>query len=110
MLRPWNQIEEEENPRLGQFWNFHKCNPTILALYRQYALTAKRKKRGKYSIAVITEVIRWHVDIESSGWEFKLNNNLKAYYARLLMHYEPELENFFYVRDVPGDDRWWTHQ
>lgn len=110
MLRPWTPVEELANPMLAKFWDFHKSNPMILALYRQYALTARRKKRGKYSIAVITEVIRWHVDIDTSGWEFKLANDLKAYYARLLMLYEPELEEFFNVCKVPGEDTWWRHK
>jgi hypothetical protein len=99
------------NPMLAKFWDFHKCNPVILSLYRSYALEAKKKMGDTYSIAVITEVIRWHVDIETTDdWDFKLSNSYKAYYARLLMLYEPELQGFFTIGKVPGADTWWRHE
>jgi len=110
MFEPWTQAEEEMNPILVKFWDFHQCNPRIFSLYQQYALTAKHSKRGRYSIAVITEIIRWHVDVETSGWEFKLSNSFRAYYARLLMLCDPELAGFFTVCKVPGEDTWWNHK
>ena len=108
-LKPWSPLEEMMNPKLLKFWDFHRGNPVVLAMLRQYALVAKERKRDRYSIAIITEVIRWHVDIETSGSEFKLNNSYQAYYARLLMHYEPDLKHFFRTCKVPGEDKWWTH-
>ena len=107
--KPWTQTEEEAHPKLTKFWDFHTCNPVIFSLYRQYALTAKQKMRNKYSIAIITEVIRWHHDVDTAGWDFKVGNDLKAYYARLLMHYEPKLKNFFHTCKVPGEDKWWIN-
>ena len=109
-LKPWPPLEEMMNPQLIKFWDFHRANPTVFAMLRMYALIAKERKRGQYSISVITEIIRWHVDIETSGSEFKLCNSYRAYYARLLMFEEPELEGFFNVKKVHGEDAWWKRE
>ena len=109
-LKPWSPLEEMMNPQLIKFWDFHRANPAVFAMLRMYALVAKERKRGQYSISVITEIIRWHVDIETSGSEFKLCNSHRAYYARLLMLYEPELEGFFNIKKVHGEDAWWKHK
>jgi hypothetical protein len=57
------------------------------------------------------EVLRWgHGMARVTGAdEFKLNNNFKAHYARLLMQTTPELSGFFELRQArslfPKGDR-----
>lgn len=82
-----------------QFSTFHNGNPQV---YREIVGIAQQmRKRGvkKMGIALIFERLRWLHFIETFGEEdFKLNNNYKAEYARLIMNREPDLEGFFETR------------
>ena len=80
------------------FWDFHNENPHVYS--RLVALARKIKDRGfrSYSINSLFEVLRWHSDLETKGSLFKLNNNYRSYYARLIMEKEPDLEGFFSIR------------
>ena len=57
---------------------------------------AKARGFRRYSLRTIWEQLRWHFEIEKpSGDEFKLNDHLVPYYARLVMEREPDLRGFF---------------
>lgn len=93
-----------------QFDEFHQRHPEVLEQLRRRALRAQR--RGyRPGIAALFEVLRWgHGMARVSGaGEFKLNNNFKAHYARLLMQTTPELSGFFELRQArslfPKGDR-----
>jgi hypothetical protein len=82
-----------------QFETFHAENPHVYEHLRTLALNAKRKGLT-VGIAMLFEVLRWQylmttTDVAS---EFKLNNNYRAFYARLLMEREPELQDYFETR------------
>ena len=81
-----------------QFANFHKMNPHVYEVIKMLALRTKRAGRNQYGIAGLFEVLRWTHTIETHGDDFKLNNNYRALYARLLMKNEPELNGFFKLR------------
>ena len=81
-----------------QFANFHKANPHVYEMLKTLALKTKRAGSKHYGMAGLFEVLRWTHTIETHGDEFKLNNNYRALYARLLMTNEPELEGFFKLR------------
>ena len=81
-----------------KFAEFHHDNPHVYDELRDLALRAKRHGRSNYSINGLYEVLRWHRSFETDDPEFKLSNNHRAYYARLLMVQEPELEGFFRTR------------
>lgn len=92
------------------FEEFHQRHPEVLEQLRRRALRAQR--RGyRPGIAALFEVLRWgHGMARVSGAdEFKLNNNFKAHYARLLMQTTPELSGFFELRQArslfPKGDR-----
>lgn len=82
-----------------QFEQFHQANPHVYAALRRLALDAARRGR-KLGIAMIFEVLRWQYAMHTTdaASEFKLNNNYRAFYARLLMDSEPELANYFETR------------
>lgn len=81
---------------------FHRTNPHVFQALRDLSLGIKRRGRTKWSINGAFEVLRWSVAMQTSGDDFKLNNNYRAYYARLLMTMCPELDGFFDTRSA-GD-------
>lgn len=85
-----------------KFLHFHALNPHILDLFLRYARQAKASGRKRYGIACVTERVRWHVSVETQGDDFKINNNLKSCYARLMMSMDPNLIDLFQVRRSPG--------
>ncbi len=80
-----------------QFQQFHAKNPHVYEALRTRALRAKRKG-FRPGIGCLFEVLRWSYGLTTEGDDFKLNNNYRAFYARMLMDQEPELEGFFELR------------
>lgn len=74
----------------------------MYAKLRKLALELQRKGHKHYGINGLCEVVRWHHALETTG-EFKLNNNHRPYYARMLMEKEPALEGFFELRNAKAD-------
>jgi hypothetical protein len=80
------------------FWQFHKENPSVYTRLRDLALTLKAKGWKHYGIGSLFEVLRYHRSLETTDPIFKLNNNHRALYARLLMRDDPRLADFFELR------------
>lgn len=77
---------------------FHAANPHVYDALKTLSLVMRRRGRNRWSINGAFEVLRWQHALQTNGDEFKLNNNYRAFYARLLMD-EPELAGFFEVRE-----------
>jgi len=86
------------------FARFHSENPKVWELFERFTLEAVTAGREFYSSNAIFERIRWHVDIETSGGEVKLNNNFRAYYARLFHARHPRMGQFFRNRKRTSED------
>jgi hypothetical protein len=83
---------------LRRFWKFHRENPEIYKQFRQFGRDALMRGYDHYGSKAIMEVIRWHMEIETFGDDFKINNNYTSCYARMLVLLEPEFEGFFRLR------------
>lgn len=86
----------------AQFEEFHAANPWVYNVLRKLALDLVAHGRRRIGIGMLFEVMRWHhhlstVDPDS---DFKLNNNYRSRYARLLMAQEPELVDVFEIRGL----------
>ena len=83
-----------------EFWEFHNKHPEVYHQLTRLARQWRANGRAKLGIATIYEVLRWnsHVNQERDGG-FKLNNNHKALYARLIMEREPDLDGVFETRE-----------
>jgi hypothetical protein len=79
-------------------WIFHRNNPIVLLELRRLALGLVDAGHRHYSIKGLFEVLRFNAALKTTGKPYKLNNNHTAFYARLLMEFEPELEDFFHTR------------
>ena len=84
------------------FWQFHWSNPDVYDELRKLARTLMNHGRKHYGISALFEVVRYHRALKTTDPVFKLNNNHRALYARLLMEREYELQNFFETRDRPA--------
>ncbi len=82
------------------FNRFHADNPHVYRLLLHFAREARARGYEHYGMKSLFERVRWHLDVETSDPDgFKLNNNLTAYYARLLNR-EPEFRGFFRTREL----------
>jgi hypothetical protein len=80
------------------FIDFHHKNRHILALYVRFARELRAVGHERASIALITERIRWEHAVEVHHTdEFKINNNFRAHYARILNGME-EFKGMFATR------------
>ncbi|OBI95586.1 hypothetical protein A5625_08160 [Mycobacterium sp. 1465703.0] len=88
-----------------RFEEFHADNPvvydTLVRLAREWVARTGRHKLG---IATLFERTRWEIALATNDPEYKLNNNWKAYYARLIMRREPDLDELFDLRASEADE------
>ena len=82
-----------------QFLQVHRENAHVYGELLALALQVRRRGFSHYGIGGLFEVLRWHRALSTSDTEFKLNNNHRAFYARLMMREEPELSGFFQLRE-----------
>ena len=85
-----------------KFLEFHKANPHVYKRLVEMALELAVKGHQRYGIAGLFEVLRWETAISTTESTFKLCNNHRAYYARLIMENVPRLRRFFVIRDNKG--------
>lgn len=86
-----------------RFDRFHERNPAVYDRLAELARTWAKSRAGRQSIAMLYEVLRWEWGLSTQGDPFKLNNDYRAYYARLLMEREPDLRGVFETRGVGAD-------
>jgi hypothetical protein len=86
----------------NKFKKYHQDNPKVWELFKKFAYDMKNSGREKYSAEIIVNQIRWHYDISSKGDDvFKINNDFKPMYARMLAHkYPKDFGDFFQFRTV----------
>ena len=84
------------------FWQYHRENEHVYDLFCQFARDVRQAGRSNYGVGAIFERIRWHYAVETKGDEFKLNNNYRSCYARLLVLKDPSFADFFQMRRTPG--------
>lgn len=88
-----------------RFDEFHADNPRVYAvlvrLAREWVNSTGRRKLG---IKTLYERARWEIALATSDADFKLNNNFTAFYARLIMAQEPDLDGLFDLRTSEADE------
>jgi hypothetical protein len=94
---------EESDTIKRQWWRWHRTNPHVYELFKQFTFDVIRRGHKHYSSKAIFERIRWHTEIETAGEEFKMSNNYTPYYARLFMKDFPEHAEFFRTKTLRSD-------
>ena len=87
------------------FEEFHRDNPKVYAKLVELARGLAARGHRKIGIGMLFEVVRWHHYMQTSDPVFKLNNNHRSRYARLIMRSEPDLSTIFDLRALTGSIR-----
>lgn len=104
-------IQGHVGPRRGSieadFKAFHEANPHVYEHLRRLAFVWKARRPGqRLGIGMLFEVARWDISLGTDGDPFKLNNNYRALYARMLMEREPDLRGLFQTRRLTTEQAW----
>lgn len=102
---------EIRNDRIQRrFEEYHRQNPNVYELIVAYARRAKRGGKKEWGIAAIIEIIRWEhffkaqeegIKTEGGAEEkFKISNDYRSRYARLIMEQEADLSGFFKTKEL----------
>lgn len=84
-----------------RFHRFHRDNPHVYRRLVELAREAQAKGHARYSIDGLFHVLRWEQPITTDTSEvFRLNNDYRSLYARLIMKQEPDLASFFETREL----------
>lgn len=83
-----------------EFKQFHAEHPEVYVQLVKLARAWQANGSAKLGIATLFEVLRWnsHINTNKDGG-YKLNNNYRALYARLIMQKEPDLAGLFELRE-----------
>lgn len=99
------QAHAEIESRLERaFVDFHANNPHVYERLVKLARDLVARGHRKLGIGMLYEVVRWMQYMETTDTDFKLNNNHRSRYARLIMSQEPDLAEVFETREL-ADDR-----
>jgi hypothetical protein len=79
----------------AKFQQFHADNPHIYELVKKYTFEVIATGRQRFSMLSIFERIRWHTNVETTGFSVKLPQNTLPYYSRMFMRDFPEHDGFF---------------
>ena len=78
----------------ARFREFHKANPEVYEVIKDYVQDAMNAGFSNYSMKLIFNHVRWHHSFKG------LQDAYHAYYARLFTKDHPEFEGFFTLRPV----------
>lgn len=81
-----------------RFWEFHQANPAVYYALVSLARQAREAGKKRVGIAMLYERARWDLWVQTHGDDYRLNNNFRSYYARLIMSNEPDLARIFETR------------
>ncbi len=87
-----------------QFLEFHENNPHVLK--RIIGMTHELKDEGhsKVGMQMIFEVLRWQAMLRTIANDYKLNNDYAAFYSRLIMETNPDLDGIYMIRKSKIDE------
>ena len=86
---------------LERTWaKFHQENPAVFMLFSRFADEIINRGHDHYSSDAILHRIRWHTDVETTSYDFKITNNHTPYYSRFWMEKNPQHEGFFRTKSI----------
>lgn len=85
-----------------QFEAFHADNPWVYSELVKLARRAKQRGAVKVGIGMLAEIVRWRRYMATQDFNsgFKLNNNYRSRYVRLIEEQEPDLRGLFETREL----------
>ena len=89
----------------NQFKEWLPVNLHIWRAFEQQALAVFRKGFKHYSARTIIHVLRHHSALNEQGGEWKINNNVSPYLARLFDLVHPECKGLWEYRETNRTER-----
>jgi hypothetical protein len=89
-----------EQETISKVIDYHSRNPKLFEMFEFYAMRVADKKKKIGAMAIVNR-IRWDAEVEGCG-DFKINNNVAPYFARIFEIKYPEHEGIFEKRSTPG--------
>ena len=85
-----------------KFAEFHTANPWVYVELVKLARRAKGRGARKVGIGMLTEIVRWRRYIATQDFNsgFKINNNYRSRYVRMIEEREPDLRGLFETREL----------
>lgn len=78
----------------------HAAHPEVYAALVRLARQARARGHDRIGIGMLWEVLRWETTIGDPAGEYRLNNDLRSRYARLIMDQEADLAGVFETRGL----------
>lgn len=101
--------EAQPTTRGQQIFNrwkkFHAENPHVWRLFVQYTFEVINTGRTRYSPDAILHRIRWNLEVETTGSDVKINNDLSSIYSRFFSVSYPEHGAFYEQRKRTSEER-----
>ena len=90
----------------SQFYRYHEENPRVADWFLKAARALQQEEhRTRYGIGALTERIRWDIKMGIIKTDsFKISNDLRACYARLVVMRDPTLCGLFTIKPSAADD------
>lgn len=83
-----------------KFEQYHRDNPQVLTALIRLTDQAVAKGHKRIGIELLFNVLRWETMITTRGDAYKMNNNYKSRYARLIEEVRPDLKGVFIKREL----------
>lgn len=82
-----------------RFAAFHAANPHVYDALESLALDLVRRGRRRIGIGMLFEVLRWSA-MRTDHADYRLNNNHRSRYARMLADRNRDLAEVFELREL----------
>jgi hypothetical protein len=89
--RPLTKTERDFN-------DFHSQNPHVYTALEDLAVRASNAGVKRLGVGALVETLRYSASLQTQGDAYKINNNYRALYARLLILKRPELASLLETR------------
>lgn len=86
-----------------RFAAFHEQNPHVYDALRDLALKMQARGVKRWGIGAAFEVLRFNALMQTNSLDYKLNNDYRSAYARLLMDSDARMVGFFETRKSQCD-------
>jgi hypothetical protein len=98
-------METRQDELQAEFDRYHQDNPQVYEAFKRLTFQLINAGRENFSASAVVERIRWGVSIGEYGSDdFKINNNYRAFYARLFHMEHPNHDGFFRTRKQKSAD------
>lgn len=100
-MQPLITPERVEGESIQQrFEAFHASNPWVYQAFCQITDDWIARGKGRIGIGMLTEILRWQYGRQTRGDDFKINNNFRSRYVRLMVAEHPEYAEVFQTREL----------